>query len=304
MMRNRVRSIAAMLGLVANSSAAIAQPPISAPLPPRSAQVAKEQGEALRLADAWLDSIQAYQHIPAISAGVVANEQLIWSKGYGTIDADHNVAATPRTIYSICSISKLFTSVALMQLYEAGKVRLDEPLTTYLPWATLKPTEADSGPITLRAVLSHSAGLPRESDFPYWSPPSFTFPTRQQLRDMIGKQAPYYPASRYYQYSNLGLTLVGETVESVSGQPYADYVRAKVLAPLHLADTRPFMPMDLYGKKLAVGYGALTRDGVRDLMPPFDTRAITPAAGFTSPTPAPSCRWICTAGSSRSAMAP
>lgn len=278
-MRRIFGSIAVILGLVANSGTAMAQ---LVPVYARPPQLAREETEALRLADAWLDSIQAYQHIPAISAGVVSSEQLVWAKGYGTIDADHHVAATPQTIYSICSISKLFTSVALMQLYERGKVRLDEPLTTYLPWATLKPSDADSGPITLRAVLSHSAGLPRESDFPYWSPPSFTFPTRQQLRDMIGKQAPYYPASRYFQYSNLGLTLIGETVEAVSGQPYADYIRSKVLAPLQLADTRPFMPMDLYGKRLAVGYGALKRDGGRDLLPAFDARAITPAAGFTS----------------------
>lgn len=270
-------TVAAMLALVANPIVAAAQS-----MPPRPSQSATEQAEALRLADAWLDSIQVYQHIPAISAGVVADEQLIWSKGYGTIDTAHRVAASPQTIYSICSISKLFTSVALMQLYEADKVRLDAPITTYLPWATLKPIGTDSGPITLRAVLSHAAGLPREADFPYWSPPNFTFPTRDQLRDRIGQQLPYYPASRYYQYSNLGLTLVGETVEAVSGQPYADYVEQHVLAPLHLANTHPFMPVALYGKQLAVGYGATKRDGIRDVMPLFDVRALAPAAGFTS----------------------
>src|ERR1035438_8947430 len=86
---------------------------------------AAERAEALRVVDVWLNSVQAYQHIPAISAGVVVGDELVWSKGYGTIDASHTVAATPQTIYSICSISKLFTSIALMQLNEAGKVRLD-----------------------------------------------------------------------------------------------------------------------------------------------------------------------------------
>jgi CubicO group peptidase (beta-lactamase class C family) len=93
-----------------------------------------EHPEALRVVDVWLDSVQAYRHIPAISAGVVVSDDLIWSKGFGTIDASHTVAATPQTIYSICSISKLFTSISLMQLYEAGKVRLDDPITTYLAW--------------------------------------------------------------------------------------------------------------------------------------------------------------------------
>lgn len=250
--------------------------------PKTAEKVAAERAEALRLADAWLDSVQAYQHIPAISAGVVAGDDLIWAKGYGTIDEQHTIPASPKTIYSICSISKLFTSVALMQQYEAGKVRLDEPVTTYLPWAKLKDTGDDSVPVTLRGILTHSAGLPRESEFPYWSGPDFPFPTREQIRAAISTQTPLFPAERYFQYSNLGLTLAGEVVEAVSGQPYAQYAKAHVLDPLGLNDTRTFMPMDLYGQRLAVGYAALKRDGTRDRVKPFDTKGITPAAGYTS----------------------
>jgi CubicO group peptidase (beta-lactamase class C family) len=243
---------------------------------------ATERAEALRVADAWLSSVQAYQHIPAISAGVIAGEDLVWAKGYGSIDASHTVPATPQTIYSICSISKLFTSVSLMQLYETGRVRLDEPITTYLPWATFKPVTEESGPITLRGLLTHSAGLPRESDFPYWSGPDFPFPTQDQVHNEIAKQSLLYPAERYFQYSNLGLTLVGETVEVVSGEKYAHYAQTHVLDPIGLHDTRTFMPMDLYGKRLAVGYGATQRDGSRELLKPFDAKGITPAAGYTS----------------------
>jgi CubicO group peptidase (beta-lactamase class C family) len=245
-------------------------------------KAAHERAEALRLVDAWIDSVQAYQHIPAISAAVVVGDDLVWAKGYGTIDEQHMVPASSKTIYSICSISKLFTSVALMQQYEAGKVRLDEPITTYLPWAKLKDTGDDSVPITLRGILTHSAGLPRESDSPYWTGPDFPFPTREQVRAAFATQSPLFPAERYFQYSNLGLTLAGEVVEQVSGQPYAQYAKAHVLDPLGLGDTRTFMPMDLYGKRLAVGYGALKRDGTRDRVKPFDTKGITPAAGYTS----------------------
>lgn len=212
----------------------------------------------------------------------MVGDDLVWAKGYGTIDEQHTVPASSKTIYSICSISKLFTSVALMQQYEAGKVRLDEPITTYLPWAKLKETGEDSVPITLRGLLSHSAGLPRESEFPYWSGPDFPFPTREQIRATFPTQSPLYPAERYFQYSNLGLTLVGEIVEQVSGEPYAQYAKTHVLDPIGLSDTRTFMPMDLYGKRLAVGHGALKRDGTRDPVKPFNTKGITPAARYTS----------------------
>ncbi|MGA9587032.1 MAG: serine hydrolase domain-containing protein [Terracidiphilus sp.] len=261
------------------SGSALAQ---TAPSTPNPDKAAKARAEAIRVVDAWLDSVQAYHHIPAISAGVIVGDDLVWSKGYGTLDADHKVPAAPDTIYSICSISKLFTSVSLMQQWEQGKVRLDEPITTYLPWAKLKAADEDSVPITLRGLLSHSAGLPRESDFPYWSGPDFPFPTEEAIRAKIVEQSPLFPAERYFQYSNLGLTLVGETVEAVSGQPYADYAKTHVLDPIGLHDTRTYMPMELYGKRLAVGYGALKRDGTRDLLKPFNARGITPAAGYTS----------------------
>jgi CubicO group peptidase (beta-lactamase class C family) len=248
----------------------------------QTSKAAAERAEALRLVDAWLDGQQAYEHVPAISAGVVVGDDLVWAKGYGTIDAEHKVAASPKTIYSICSISKLFTSVSLMEQYDAGKVRLDEPITTYLPWAKLKPLSADSGPITVRGILSHSAGLPRESDSPYWSAPEFAFPTQAQIRKKIAEQTALYPAEHYFQYSNLGLTLAGEIVEAVAGEPYAKYAQAHVLDPLGLSDTRTYYPTNLLGKQMAVGYSALKRDGTRDVLPPFDAKGITPAAGYTS----------------------
>jgi CubicO group peptidase (beta-lactamase class C family) len=249
------------------------------PAPDKSALA---RAEALRVVDAWLDSLQAYRHIPAISGGVIVGDNLVWSRGYGTLDADHKIPAGSDTIYSVCSISKLFTSISLMQQYEAGKVRLDDPITTYLPWAKLKDAGEDSLPITLRGILSHSAGLPRESDFPYWSGPDFPFPTRDQIRASIANQFPLSPSGRYFEYSNLGLTLVGETVEAVFGETYAQYAKTHVLDPIGLHDTRTSMPMDLYGTRLAVAYGALKRDGSRDLLKPFNAQGITPAAGYTS----------------------
>jgi CubicO group peptidase (beta-lactamase class C family) len=238
--------------------------------------------EALRLVDAWLESEQVYRRIPSLSAAVVQGDKTVYSKGYGTLDAEHKLPATAQTLYSICSISKLFTSVALMQLWEAGRVHLDESVTTYLPWAKLKPLDQDGVSITLRAVLSHSAGLPRESDFPYWTGPDFSFPTEEQLKSRLAEQAPLWPASLWYQYSNLGLALIGNTVSAVSGESYKDYVQTHILEPLGLKDTHPFMPMPLYNKRLAVGWGAMTREGARELLKPFDTRAMTPAAGYTS----------------------
>ncbi len=262
------------------SAAQLPNQPADKPAPP--APAGQSQEEALRLIDLWLDSVQAYDRLPSLTAAVVQSDRIVWANGYGFADRAKKVRATPATLYSICSISKLFTSVALMREWEAGKVRLDEPVATYLPWAKLAPSSGDSVPITVRGILTHSAGLPREAVNAYWTGPDFPFPTETEIRAGIGRQSPLYPASRWFQYSNLGLTLAGDIAAATSGEAYGDYIRRHILTPLGLTDTRPLFPRELWGNRLAVGWGALKRDGTRDLVQPFDAKGVTPAAGFTS----------------------
>jgi CubicO group peptidase (beta-lactamase class C family) len=238
--------------------------------------------QSISLLEAWIDAKLAYDKIPGISLGFVVDQDLVWRKGYGYADVQRKVPATPKTLYSICSISKLFTSIAVMQLRDEGKLQLDDPVAKHLAWFTMKPFDPDSPPVTIRGLLTHSAGIPREADQPYWTGPDFRFPSREDVIKGLSNQRMLYPSSRYFQYSNLGLTLAGQIVEQVSGKPYADYVRENILGPLHLGSTTPEIPVNEQGKFLAVGYGTLSRDGERPTMPVFQARGIAPAAGFAS----------------------
>lgn len=238
--------------------------------------------QALNLLDLWLDAARDYQHIPGISAGVVLDQELLWSKGYGYQDRESRAVPSARTIYSICSISKLFTSIAVMQLRDQGKLWLDDSVRQHLPWFSIKQAYPDGPAITVEGLLTHASGLPRESDWPYWTGPDFTFPTREQVIQQLARQQTLYPAETFYQYSNLGLTLAGEIVQQASGQPYPDYVRQHILEPLGLSSTSPEIPTEERGKRLATGYGALSRQGTRTTLPLFQARGIAPAAGFAS----------------------
>lgn len=238
--------------------------------------------EALNLLEIWLDAERDYEQIPGISVGVVYDQDLIWSKGFGYAHLDRMAPATPSTIYSICSISKLFTSIGVMQLRDQGRLRLDDPVNKHLAWFTIEQAYPQGPAITIEGLLTHSAGLPRESDHPYWTGPEFAFPTHDEIVAGLSKQETLYPARTYYQYSNLGLTLAGEIVAAVSGQPYATYVRANILNPLGLDDTSPEIPTVHKGDRLATGYSALTREGERLPMPFLQVRGIAPAAGFAS----------------------
>jgi CubicO group peptidase (beta-lactamase class C family) len=250
---------------------------------PLAAQQNPRIAQALEVAKVYLDATRAYQQIPGLSVAIVKDQDVVWSGGFGVTDLDRKTPATASTIYSICSISKLFTSVAVMQLRDQGKVRLDDPVAKHLAWfGALKRNKPEAGDITVEGILTHASGLPRETDHPYWTGPDFPFPTHEQIVAGLSHQEALYPAETYWQYSNLGITLAGEIVSAASGKPYADYVQEKILGPLGLTSTSPDMPAAEVGKRLATGYSSLTRAGTRNKVQFYQAKGIAPAAGYAS----------------------
>ncbi len=242
----------------------------------------KDYAEAFKLVEVWLEAQKDFDQLPGLSAIVIDDQEVLWSGAVGLSNVEKNIEAESTTLYSICSISKLFTSVAIMQLYDEGKLRLDDRVGDILPAYRIEQKYAESGPITIRSLLTHSSGLPREAAYPYWTGPDFPFPSKEQIDSKLSKQETLYPASTYFQYSNLALTLLGEIVEELSGVSYDEYVRKKILDPLGLSDTRAELPKELYGKELAIGYSAMARIGKREKVNFFQANGITPAAGFSS----------------------
>ena len=238
--------------------------------------------EAVQLFEIWLDAKMAYEKIPGVSVALVDDQETVWSSAYGLAHRDEGIPATPNTLYSICSISKLFTSIGVMQQRDAGKLRLDDAVSEHLTWYDLQQAYPDGPEVTVEGVLTHSSGLPRESAHPYWTGPDFPFPTRDEVIAGLGSQETLYPAARYFQYSNLGMSLAGQLIEASSGMAYGDYVQERILGPLGMTNTYPEIPESHRGGQLATGYDRLTRDGTRSAAPFFQARGIAPAAGYAS----------------------
>jgi CubicO group peptidase (beta-lactamase class C family) len=289
MPRSRRRTVVGVIGLwlaLVPGKAVLAQT-VEAAAPASAATASPvlrgtQHRDMLRLLDLWLEAQRVYDRVPALSAGVVIGPELVWQRGYGSIDGAAAPVPSSTTLYSVCSISKLFTSIAVMQLWEAGKLSLDDDVARHVPAFAIQRRDADSGPITLRALLTHSAGVPREADLGYWSAPEFRFPARQALYERVRQQRTLMRAQQGYQYSNLGMAVLGDVVAAVSGQPYERFVYSQILAPLGMTDTQPFTPELPFGTRAAVGFGALQRDGSRERLAPFDTQAMLPAAGYAS----------------------
>lgn len=238
--------------------------------------------DAVAAFSAWAGHHLGVTGVPGASVALVHDQELLYAAGFGMADPESGRPAGPDTVYSICSISKLFTSIAVMQLRDADRLELDDPVGEHLDWfAALADEHPGDEPVTLRRVLTHSAGLPRESDSPYWNVP-FDFPSREAVRERLASQHTLYPSGRYFQYSNLGLTLLGEVVAEVGGRSWEETVEADILEPLGMADTFTTIPAARATGRMAVGYSARRGSPERERLGEFDVAGIGPAAGMAS----------------------
>ena len=240
----------------------------------------KEYSEAFQLIDYWLEAQKDYENLPGLTAVVTDKKETKWTGSFGFSNGVQPMRV--ENTFSICSISKLFTAVAIMQLVEDGKINLDDPIQKVLPWFDINNDFKDVPELTIKSILSHSSGLPRESNHPYWSWPDFPFPTKQDVIDELKNQEMLYPPSKYYQYSNLGLSLLGFIVEEVTQTNFDDYVNQNILIPLSMNNTKTYMSTEDYGKNLTLGYSSLNRNNEREKVNFFNADGIAAAAGFTS----------------------
>lgn len=223
---------------------------------------------ALEQLDAFLDATMKEHNLPGLSAGVVHDRELIWSRGYGWADVEKKIPANADTIYEIGSITKLFNAVMLMQLRDAGKLCLDDPVEKYLPEFRMKSRFGDQRPPTFRQVVSHVAGLPREYGFDTSHPGELRqFPAAVVLAGISEKEF-QYPAYTGFHYSNLGIYIIGQALQRIAGEPYTEYMREHVFAPLGMANTG-WEYTDSMKPHRAVGYLPAKGDGPREVAPLF-----------------------------------
>ena len=177
--------------------------------------------------EAWLDGLAPYAlrqgNLAGLVVSVVKDGEVLLEKGYGYADIAGGVAMDPqRTVVRVASISKTFTATAVMQLVEQRKVDLDRDINDYLDFE-IPPTFGK--PITLRNLLTHTAGF-EEPSYIRYDPP-------RSLRDhMLRVPDRIYPPGEIPAYSNYGLNLAGYVVERVAGEPFTDHVEKHVLGAI------------------------------------------------------------------------
>lgn len=166
--------------------------------------------------------------LPSVSAAVFRGEELAWSDAVGLADVEQGVEASSDTQYAVASITKTFTAVSILQLRDAGKLDLEDPLSKHLP-------EAAHGTPTLRRMLAHASGLQREPPGEIWE--TLTFPDEEDLLRGLGEAEQVLPPMAAWHYSNLAYALLGIVVARISDTPFRDHVQERLLEPLGLGRT-------------------------------------------------------------------
>ena len=230
---------------------------------------------AERLFSAWLEGQIAYKGLPGVAVGVVSDQDLVWSKGFGYADLSAKRSMTPATLFRMASHSKLFTATAIMQLREQGKIRLDDPVAKHLPWFRLRTAGDDDGEVTVDELLTHSSGLPREAG-DHWT--TNHFPSGDDIRKLMADRPGAFPPATGWKYSNLAYTVAGKVVEAVSGERWADYVQRHIFQPLGMTASS----VDKNVPELTVPYGRRMPDGTREVLPFIDARGMASATGISS----------------------
>lgn len=232
---NRFAKYAALLALAA----------IAAPLTAAAATPAHSQTPAFPALDADFAKWMAEAHVPGLVWGVVKDGKLVHVKAMGVQTVEDKAPVTPDTAFRIASMTKAFTGYSILKLRDEGKLRLDDPVSQYVP-----ETKGWAKGITVGDLLHHTAGF--VTDDP-WGDRQQPLP-EAEFTKMLKAGVPFSttPGTRY-EYSNLGFALLGRIVSNVSKQDYAKRVEATVLKPLGMASSR-YEVRDVPPDKLAMGY--------------------------------------------------
>ena len=244
MRRTVLAALGAIVTLASAPAWALAQQP---PRPPASAsslappprfedpQRAEKLARAYPAIDSLMRAFAERARVPGIAYGIVVDGRLAHVGTAGLRELASRSPVDTGTVFRIASMTKSFTALAILQLRDEGRLALDDPAERYVPeLAGLRYPTADAPKITIRHLLTHSAGFPEDNP---WGDQQLAV-TDAQMAALMRAGIPFSTApGTAYEYANYGFAILGRIVANVSGMPYARYVEARVLRPLGMGST-------------------------------------------------------------------
>lgn len=194
--------------------------------------------------------IMRFAGFPSLSTGIIRDDELIYTQGYGYYDLTEEQIPNKHTIYCLASVTKTIVGTALMQLYDQGLFDLDDDVNTVLPFDLRNPYFPDDS-ITFRMLLSHTSSLNTNSRNEYYwmnfsGDPPFSFFPDPYLREFLLPDGKYYHDKVWSDtvrpgetamYANVGFDLISYLIELLSGEPFLEYCQQHIFDPLEMKNT-------------------------------------------------------------------
>ena len=224
----------------------LATPPVTS-----DAALTPAMEDALRRVDEIADTTHAGWKVPGLSYGIVLGNRLIHTRGLGTLRVGEDETPTARSVFRIASMTKSFTAATVLSLRDEGRLRLDDPIVEHVPeMRGVRLPTLDSPPITIRHLLTMSAGLPTDDP---WGDRQQSLEIDAFRRLLLGGLSFVWAPGTRFEYSNTGYGILGRLITNVTGREYRDVVRERILEPLGMHSTA--FDADGYDEdRLARGY--------------------------------------------------
>lgn len=234
----------------------------------------------LRAGAAYVAQWIGFQHelrgVPGIQVAIRHRGELLLDEAWGVANAATAEPLTTGHLFRIASHSKTFTATAVLQLAESGALRLDDPLSRWLP----ELADAEVGDVSVRELLGHQGGVIRDGVVADFWQRGLPFPDRAEILRMAAEEGRVFAPNEHFKYSNVGYSLLGLVIEAAAGVSYAQYVVERIVRPLGLDDLGPEWDAGR-ADDFAAGHNAALRAGAaRRVIPHVDTRAMAAATGW------------------------
>jgi CubicO group peptidase (beta-lactamase class C family) len=206
--------------------------PITRPAPTQKTIPTLESGLLVDL-EALVEATMQEFRVPGMAVGVVQDGALVYANGFGVMNIDTKQPVTPQSVFSMASVSKAFTGTAIMQLVETGKIDIDEPMTTYVPYFQLADERYKA--ITIRHLLAHTSGLPAlaaDDFFAAFENPEYDDGAAERyVRSLHPLELSSAPGETF-SYSDMGYNVLGDVIAKVSGELFEEYIQHHLFTPL------------------------------------------------------------------------
>lgn len=194
------------------------------------------------------------QGVPGVIVAIIDDQDVVWQEAFGISVVEEKKDAGADDVYKTGSIAKVFTALAIMRLYEEDRIDLDDPLEKYLPDFHLKTRFSSADPITIRSLLSHRSGFPRDDiyvidELGVRIPPV----DLQDKIESINNDYAVYPVGTRVKYSDIGVAALGRIIEIVTDLDFVTYMEKNILQPMGMYNSS-FFSNEQINKNLAMGY--------------------------------------------------